>query len=467
MFGRHNDIRQQSAPRSALRRFARNERGMGLIETIMATTIFVVVSTVTIATLVSSTTSTKFSKDQTIAEQGANALIEKVKLMADDPNTYNNIGTVNGNPPGTLAASQAFTGLNGVNLGTAATMTTKVVYVSSNVLGSYTSGNSYKKLTVTITRNSDGRQLAQMVAYIAPPLRAAGNTATINTTITDYGDNTPVPGSTVNLATGPSAPSSDTTDSAGKVQFAGLTPNPTSGGQAYYDLSVVPPSGYSILSDTVSPNSAAHVQLSPTQVFNSTLFVYKPVTINVALQNPDTSAYTGNATITITSSRGSGTFNYTGTPLTITTLTPPSGELLVPGLSYTVQASQSGFQTVSSIQTVPTGYPTTLSSTFTLTMTRQTGTVNVLVQRSTTKCKNATVTIWGGPTSIPSGSPLTANTNASTGAAAQFLNVPVGSGYSIKGKSNVTGITATLSSQTVNTGTNNFTVLLASGSTTC
>ncbi|HEY0417258.1 MAG TPA: hypothetical protein VGC78_12820 [Gaiellaceae bacterium] len=440
---------------------------MGLVETVLASAIFVLVSTVTIATVVSSTTSTRVAKDQTISEQGASTMIESIRLMAQDPNSYNNIGTVNGNPPGTIPASQPFTGINGIALGTPATMVTRVTYASSNVPGSYTSGNSYKKISVTITRNSDGKQLAQLVTYVAPPLRAAGNTATINATVTDVGNNTPVPGSTVALSTGPSAPASDVTDSAGKVQFTGLTANPTSGSQAYYDLAVTPPSGYQVLSDTVSPNAAAHVQLSPTQIFSTTLLVYQAVTINVALQNPNLTTYTGNATVTVTSSRGSGTFSYTGTPLTITTLTPPSGELLVPGLSYTVQATAPGFNTVSSIQTVPTSYPSSLSSTFTLTMTRQTGTVNVQVQRTnggTTKfCNNAQVTITGGPTA------LTLNgTTGSTGAAAQFLNVPVGSGYTIKGKSVVTNVsTPTLTNQTVNTGTNNFTVLLGSGSATC
>lgn len=445
-----------------LRLLAREE-GMSLVETVLAATIFVLVSTVIIATLVSSTTSVKFAKDRTIAEEGATSYIESIKLMAEDPNTYNNIGTVNGNPPGTLPASQPFNGVNGENLGTPATLTTRVVYASSNVPGSYTLGNSYKRVTVTITRNSDGRQLAQLVTFVAPPVRAAGNTATINATVIDYGNNQPVPGSTVSLATGPSAPASDVTNSAGQVQFAGLTANPTSGPQAYYDLSVTPPSGYAVLSDTMSPNAAAHVQLSPTQIFNTTLDVYQPVTITVALQNPNLTQYAGNATVTVTSSRGTGTFNYTGSPITITTLAPPNGELLVPGLSYTVQASAPGFNTVSSIQTVPSGtYPQSLSSTFTLTMTRQTGNVNVTVQRSGSFCNNATVTITGGPTNVN----LSGSTT-STGGAAVFPNVPVGSGYTITGKSNVTGVQATLSNQSVATGTNNFSVLLGSGATPC
>ena len=471
MFGGEIDTREQLPPRPARRlfaRLARDERGMSLIETVMASAIFVLVSTVTIATLVSSTTTSRYAKDRSIAEQGAASYLEKIKLMASNPNTYANIGTVSGNPAGTLAASQTFSGVNGEALGTSATMATQVIYASSGVPGSYTTGYSYKRVTVTVTRNVDGRVLASLRAFVAPPQRASGSTATINTTVLDAGNNQPVPGSTVSLATGPSAPESDVTSSpAGTVQFAGLTPNPVSGSQMYYDLSVTPPSGYAVLSDTVSPNAAAHVQLSPSQIFNTTLLVYQPVTINVALQNPDTSTYTGNATITVSSSRGSGTFNYTGTPLTITTLTPPSGELLVPGLNYTVQAAAAGFQTVSSIQSVPTGtYPTSLSSTFTLTMTRLTGTVNVTVQRSGSFCKNATVTMYGGPTNIPAGTPLT-GTTSSTGGAAQFLNVPVGSGYTITGKSNVTSISGSLTNQTVNTGTNNYSVLLGSGSTTC
>src|SRR5690242_18910176 len=121
MFGGEMDTRETLLPtpvRRLLARLANDERGMGLIETLLAMTIFILVSTVTIATLVSSTTSTKVSKDMTIAEQGANTMIESVKLMADDPNNYNNIGTVNGNPSGTIPASQPFTGLNGVNFGT-------------------------------------------------------------------------------------------------------------------------------------------------------------------------------------------------------------------------------------------------------------------------------------------------------------------------------------------------------------
>src|SRR5579885_2647134 len=214
MLGGQIDTREQRPPapvRRLVARLKRDERGMSLIETVMASAIFVLVSTVTIATLVSSTTTTRYAKDRSIAEQGAASYLEKIKLMAANPNTYANIGTVAGNPAGTLPASQTFTGVNGENLGTPATMTTQVVYASSNVPGSYTSGYSYKRVTVTITRNVDNKVLASLKAFVAPPQRASGSTATINTTVLDAGNNQPVPGSTVSLATGPSAPESDVT----------------------------------------------------------------------------------------------------------------------------------------------------------------------------------------------------------------------------------------------------------------
>ena len=64
MFGGEIDTREQLPPRPVRRlfaRLARDERGMSLIETVMASAIFVLVSTVTIATLVSSTTTSRYA----------------------------------------------------------------------------------------------------------------------------------------------------------------------------------------------------------------------------------------------------------------------------------------------------------------------------------------------------------------------------------------------------------------------
>jgi len=407
-----------------------------------------IVSTALVGLLVTSTSISALVKQRTIAEQGVSDQIEK--LHGKD---YDKI------PISAIPTTQAFTGVNGEDLGVEATMSTQITYASANVPGSAGTGADQKKVIVKITRDTDGKVLAQATTMLAPKKRPSQTTATISAQVIDVGNNAVVPGVEVDLGTGPSAPVSDVTDSGGKVTFPGLTPNPTSGSQAYYDLSVVPPPGYVALSDTVSPNAPAHVQLSPTQWWSTALDIYQPVTIGIALQNPDTTPYTGNATVTITSPRPSpsGTtkaFSYTGTPLTITTLAPPSGELLVPNINYTLQVTAPGYQTVNDSGTVPSGsYPTSLTRTFTETMNAlPLGTLNVTVtakhNSTTLTCKNAPVQVTGGPASVN----LTLNTDATTGAPASFTPLVPDSTYTVKATSTPASLTKTLTNQTVNPG---------------
>src|SRR5581483_34610 len=163
--------RRPTSVGAALRRvrlLTATDAGIGLIETLIALLIFAVVSTALIGVLVSATTSTKVSKDQTIAEQGVASEIEMIKNWAatPDPNsnsspTYDDIGTnPNGNPYGALPQSQVFTGVNGESLGTPAHMTISVSFASANVPGAYTNGIDYKKVTVTITRDVDSKVLS-------------------------------------------------------------------------------------------------------------------------------------------------------------------------------------------------------------------------------------------------------------------------------------------------------------------
>ncbi len=457
------------------------DAGIGLIETLIALTIFAVVSTALIGSLVSATSDTKFSKDKTIAEEGVTSEIEMVKNWAatPDPNsnnspTYDDIGTNPvGNPYGLLPQSQVFSGVNGESLGTPAHMQVSVDFASANVPGAYTNGIDYKEVTVTITRDADGKVLASDTAFVAPPQRAAGGTATVNATIADYDTRLGVPGAGLALGTGPSAPRSDVSDSLGKVSFQGLTANPTSGSQQYYDLTVTPPTGYVVLSDTTSPNAAAHFSLSPSQTYPTTLYIYQPVTAAVSLVNSsDGTPYANNATVTLTSTRGSKSLSYAGSPITFTALS--NGELLVPGLTYTINATQSGSSATAPwanpIPTSPATYPTSLSSSITLTM--PTGTVNVTVKNShspAVTCNNAQVTISGGALV----SNLTGTTSAA-GAAASIIDVPVASSaplYTITAKSAVDSTTGSLTNKTVVAGTgtsvNPYTVIVSGTGTTC
>jgi type II secretory pathway pseudopilin PulG len=243
-----------------IRARARLESGFFLVETLIAIMIFAIVAAGLSDLLVSSTNTTARVKLQTLAEQGVMNQIEKIHSM-----DYNAVGTVNGCVPGTLNSSTAFNGVNGENLGVLATLHTTVGYASAGVPGTAQTGADYKQINVWITRNSDNNVLAQATTNLAPKNLPSQSTATIKASVSDYGAaGTPMSGVQVNLATGPSAPQSCATDSSGSVTFPGLTPNPTSGSQAYYDLSVTPPAGYQVLSDDAAGNAPVHVQLSPT-----------------------------------------------------------------------------------------------------------------------------------------------------------------------------------------------------------
>ncbi len=432
--------RDRRRPSGRLTLPAAREQGFALIEVVFALALLGIIGTALIGVLTSATAASKLARQRTVAEQTALNAIETIRSM-----DYDLVGIVNGNPPGTLAATQSVNkgGLIGAQ-------TTSVSYVNDPGPLSYTSYANYKKVVVTITRTSDGTQLAKQVTYVSPPVKASETNAVINATVVDYGNNTPIPNVPVALATGPSAPSSDTTDASGSVTFAGLTPNPTSGGQAYYDLSLTPPTGYVTLYDTVSPASPAHVQLAPGQTWPTALYLYRPSTIYVQLRNFDGTPFVpvGSTTATLKYTRNSTqyskNFSYAGGTLTVTSMTEGSQSVLViPGLSYTLSLLGGSFYANQVTANVPDAYPTVLSHTFTVN-NAQLATVTATVKRGSTLCNSATVTVTGGPFG---GSPWNLSLSATTvNGVATIPNVPVGSGYTIKASE--TGLTTQTSTTT-------------------
>lgn len=473
-----------------LLRLLEDERGISLAEVTIALVLLAVVGAAMVTLLTSATAATRLARHRTVAQQAALGQIEAIRAM-----DYNDVGIVAGNPAGCLGVTTPTTRCPNSsyppatasisNGGLLATLSTQVSYVNDPGPLSYTSFANYKKIVVTVTRNSDSSQLAREVTYVAPPVRASQSNAVINARVVDFGNSTQVANVPVALATGPDAPRNDVTDASGTVLFAGLTPNPTSGPQSYYDLSVTPPTGYVTLYDTVSPASPAHVQLSPGQTWPTALYIYQPATIYLDLRNSDGTTFgpTGSSTATLKYTRNSTQYtkslSYTGSPLTVTTMTEGSNTVqTIPGIAYTASALNGGFYEydtttqlpeVSKTENVPDAYPTTLTHTFTL-VNAPTASVSVQVTRSGIACKGATVTIsagpWGG---APWNFSVTGTTNAATGAAA-VLTVPVlpsGTTYTIFGKSNKTGITRTNTAQPVSAPSASFNVQLTSGSTTC
>lgn len=377
--------------------------------------LFLVIATALGTVITSSISSHRLSREKTIADEVALQELESIRRLP-----YESVGVVSGNPPGTVVASKTVS-VRGLN----ATITTQISYVNDPTPTSYATSANYKRVVVTVTRARDGKQLTSQSTYVAPPARAPYggiNFAIVNAQVVDVGDSTPVSGVTVQLGTGPSAPRSDSTGQTGLVTFAALTANPESGPDAYYDLTLDLPAGYVVLAEDTPPGAAAHAQLAPGQTFDTALRVYRPATIEIELRASDGSAYGGVATVTVSSSRGSEAFEYTGGPLTVTTI---GGEQVVPGLEYTVSAvGAGGVEAPPATQYVPDDYPTDLSSSFTLTFP-PVGVLAVSVTWAGAPASGATVTVTGGPDDVS----LSGTTDA-TGAVT-FANVTAGTGYTV------------------------------------
>jgi len=397
--------------------------------------------------LTSSIAATTVAGDRTKAEQCAADQVEQIRRL-----DYDAVGVVGGNPPGAVPATAA------CGNGFLATANVAISYKNDPTPTSYATAANYKKVTVTITRNRDGQALTSVVTFVAPSSRAPYggiNNAIINATVVDLGTNLAYQGATVYLANGPSANRNDTTDVAGAVSFAALTPNPTSGAQAYYDLTVTAAAGYQTLAADVPPGtatppaSASHIQLAPSQTSATSIRIFKPATIALVLLDAGGAPYTGGATIRVTSSfTGSTTTANVASGSSTGSITSLGGQPVIPGATYTVKGfTTSGLCATPSPSPVPSsGYPDNLTETFTLTFTPcPTGALAVNVKQLGVNANDADVTVSGGPNGISASGTTDANGNAS-------FTVPEGSGYTVTatrvGLGNDTSATVTAGSTT-------------------
>ncbi len=401
------------------------ESGFALIETVTAITLFAFVAAAISGLLMSGTVAVRFASQRTLAEQAAAAQIDTIRALG-----YGAIGTVNGNPGGNLPVTSAVPGLPGT------TQTLQVTWVNDPAPTAYVSYADYKRVTVAITRNSDSALLSKQSTYVGPSSVAGyGGLANgiINPQVIDMGNSQPMAGVTVSVSGGPSGASSDITAiGTGKALFPGLTPNPTSGAQQYYNLAVTPPAGYTALADDVSPNTPAHVKLAAGQTFSPVLRIYQPATVNVAV-TAGGSTYTGAGTVTLTSSR----------PTLTTSLASGSAQFtgVVPSVSYTANVAITGVPTPfsSAPQTVPTAYPTNLTSNYSIALP-------YLVVTVWKKTGSTCGTVDGATVKVTSSTPQSINMSATTTAGTAAFVVPAGTKYTIKVTS---GTSVTLTNQTV------------------
>jgi type II secretory pathway pseudopilin PulG len=418
----------QSSPTflNAARRRIADERGIGLVEMVVACAIIVILSSAVAGVLTSSIAATAIASDRTKAEECASDQVEQIRRRP-----YDSVGTVGGNPSGTVPPTAA------CGSGFHATATVSISYKNDPTPTSYATGANYKKVTVTVQRDRDGKVLTTVVTFVAPSSRAPYggiNNAIINATVVDLGTNLAYEGAIVHLSNGPSTNRTDTTDVTGAVSFAALTPNPTSGPQSYYDLTVDGGSGYQTLAADLPPGSAtppstaSHIQLSPSQTSTTSIRIFKPATIVVQLRDAGGAPYTGGATMEIDSSfTGSTSTDAVAAGTSSRSITSLAGQPVIPGATYTIRGyTTDGLCATPSPSPVPSsGYPAILSQTFTLTFTPcPTGTLVVNVKQFGLNAAGAAVSVTGGPNGISTSGTADANGNVS-------FTLPEGAGYTV------------------------------------
>jgi hypothetical protein len=377
--------------RRRLRSLLRDQEGFGLVETMMAITMFAIVSAPLVGVLLASLAQQKSSHERTLATQTAQTAIESIRALP-----YDSIGVTNGNPAGSVSPTQTASQLG---IGLDATVKTRISFMDDAPVTSYRTRADYKKIVVTVIRNVDSRLLAQDVTYVAPP--GAGATAgqsqgIVIAQVIDYALNTPLVGATVTVSAGPSPSRSDVADTSGSVVFPALLPTTVSAN--HYDVTTAS-TGYVTLREDLPPSTSARTALVGGQTFQTVLRMYKPCTIYVAATNSDGTPYTGTATATVASSRGTQSFTFTGGQLTVPMV---AGEQVVPNVQYTVRIlASNGTYSTPVTALVPNAYPVDLTKTFSQALggtpaALQSLTVKV-VNASGVAQANAAVTVSGGP----------------------------------------------------------------------
>src|SRR4051812_31606271 len=238
------------------RRALAREGGFTLIEMLMAMSLLLIVSTPLVTVMATGIVTNKFSRERTLAEQLTARKVEQIRSL-----TYDQVGTPNGNPPGAITTPDHLNlaGIGAADAGDQATLTTQVAYVNDPTPTGFVSQANYKKVTLTVTRDKDGKLLAKEVTYVTPPgdgSFTASGMGLVGAPLVASVTSPPVPGVEVVLGAGPSAPRADISDANGKVGFPQLTVNPAGGSQKYCALTGPAASGWMTLD--APPSGTAH-----------------------------------------------------------------------------------------------------------------------------------------------------------------------------------------------------------------
>ena len=217
----------------------RDDGGFGLIEMTAALSILVLVLFGFQAMLTASLQTYSQARLTTLGQQVASDRLEQARRWK-----WDDLGTVTGSPHGTIPDDTATT------VGTISfAIHTAIVDVLDPSTGA---SMNVRKVTVSVTRTGTTLAPVTLATLIASPTAGSVAKSTIVVSALDFCDaNKPIPGLTVTIDKGPSAPISQSTGVNGKAQFTNLTatyapvtPTPAGVPQDYYSI---------IFTDAASP----------------------------------------------------------------------------------------------------------------------------------------------------------------------------------------------------------------------
>ena len=374
------------------------QAGFSYIEVLVGIMLLAIVAGGIVQGLAATSSALGTSKVETTATKLATAALDRAHRMA-----YEDVGTVGGSPPGIIPASTTQT-VNNVTF----TVVTDVEYIDDPALGQPQTYVNYKRVTVTVTPQTNRAKPAQETTLVAPPaIGAIAGKSTIVAQVIDALTLQPIAGApvTADLSTSPTQTRSTGAD--GKVVFAGLEPSAiaTTDPKYKYRLTIGLADPWVTHPDNVPALAQQH--LAASQTWTTTLKVFKRATINVNVRDAATGQLITERTQVqattpapnpvselLTGATGQFTFN------TI------SGKPIQPSASdFTVAVQADCYADASIARPIPTGYPSNTVETLNFNLTRVPSGYLDVTLRSTAAgnpiIPGGTVTISGGQANIP------------------------------------------------------------------
>ena len=339
------------------------QAGFSYIEILVGIMILAIVAGGIVQGLAATSTSLGTSRAETTATKLATAALDRAHRMP-----YEDVGIVGGSPPGLIQATATQT-LNDVTYRIA----TDVEYVDDPALGQPQTYVNYKRVTVTVTPQTNRAKAAQETTLIAPPaIGAIAGKSTIIATVIDALTDQPVAGApvTADLSTSPTQTRSTGAD--GKVVFAGLEPSAISATDSKYKYRLTVGLADPWVTHPDSAPAQAQQHLTASQTWSTTLKVFKRATVNVNVRDPATGLPVSERTqVQVTTPSpdplSESLTGYTGA-FVFNTI---SGKAIQPSASnFTVAVQADCYVNGSMSRPVPTGYPSNTTETFDFSLTR-------------------------------------------------------------------------------------------------